>query len=105
MVGVREAGKVAGKLSTKLPWEQANPKWASQLNPIIANPLTNMTILESVPVKTGVNVINHLLQKIQQGWIILDINAPVTLYRSAAFNDLTLSLTSSGPAVINLGVF
>lgn len=91
-------------LSPNLPWNLANPKWAATLNPIIANPLTNITILSQALV-SGVNVINTGLQQIQRGWIILDIDAPITIYRSAPFNSTTLSLTCSGPANASIGVF
>lgn len=79
--------------------------WTAQLNPIIANPLTDPTILTNVSLATGVNVINHLLGKTQQGWFITDINAVVSIYRSAPFNNLTLTLTSSAPCTVSLGVF
>lgn len=80
-------------------------KWTAQLNPVLANPTTNLSILSGVSIITGVNVINHLLGQKQQGWIILDINAASTIYRSQPLNDKTLTLTASAPAVITLGVF
>ncbi len=92
-------------LPQKLNWNQAETKWAGTLNPIINSPLTNPLILKGISIKAGDNVINHLLGATQQGWIISDIDSPVTLYRSAAFNNKTLTLTSSGSATINLVVF
>ena len=92
-------------LSTKLPLELMQTKWSSELNPVLANPMTNMSILKNVVLKAGVNVIPHLLQQVQQGWIITDINAAVTIYRSAAFNNISLSLTVSGPVTVSIGVF
>lgn len=79
--------------------------WTSQLNPVLGNPATNPTILKNVALVSGVNVINHKLQQQQQGWFLTDLDAPVTIYRSAAFNNLTLTLTSSGPATVSIGVF
>ena len=92
-------------LSTKLTWEDAQPKWASQLNPIISNPLNNMSILTNVSLAIGTNVINHLLGKIQQGWVITDIQGASTIYRNAPFNNLTLSLSSSAAVTVSIGVF
>lgn len=92
-------------LPLKLPWNLAENRWASQLNPILANPVTNVSILKNINLVTGVNVINHFLGQIQQGWFITDTNAGVTVHRSADFNNLTLTLTSSGPAKVNIGVF
>ena len=93
------------QLSSKLEWEMAQNKWAGVLNPIIANPITNPTILKNISLVAGVNVINHGLQKTQQGWFISDINAAATVFRSQPFNDKTITLTSSAAVTINLVVF
>jgi len=79
--------------------------WSSQLNPVLGNPLTNPTLLKNVSLKTGANVINHTLGSTPIGWIVTDINAVASIYRSAAFNSLTLTLTSSAPCVVSLAVF
>jgi hypothetical protein len=92
-------------LSPNLPWSLANPKWAQELNPVLGNPLTNMSILKNVNLISGVTVVNHGLQQIQQGWIILDQQGPASIYRSAPFNSTTLTLTSSAAVTVNLGVF
>lgn len=94
-----------GLLSTQLPFPQLLTKWSSVLNPLISNPLNSVTILPRVSLVTGKNVINTLLGTMQTGWIILDIDAPVTVYRSEPFNTKTLTLTSSGDASILIGVF
>lgn len=80
-------------------------QWAPQLNAVLRSPTTNPTLLHNITLTAGVNVINHKLGTTPVGWMITDINAPVTIYRSAAFNPLTLTLTSSGSAVISLAVF
>lgn len=80
-------------------------QWKAILDPVVASPVTNPTLLRNVVLKTGVNTINHTLQATQQGWLVTDVNAAITLYRSAPFNDLTLTLTASGPAVISLLVY
>lgn len=79
--------------------------WSAQLNPVLSNPMTNASILKGIVLATGANVINTRLGTKAQGWFITDIDAAVTVYRSAPFNNLTLTLTSSGPATINLAVF
>lgn len=80
-------------------------RWASILNPVLINPVTNPTLLTNIKIVSGANVINHRLGRMQQGWVVTDIDANVTLYRSATFNDSTLTLTSSGSATINLLVY
>ena len=92
-------------LSSKLPWELANNKWASVLNPILQNPLNSANILKNVSLVTGSNTINHGLGRIMQGWWFIDIDAAITYYRSQPLNNLTLTITCSGPANVSIGVF
>jgi hypothetical protein len=91
-------------LSTNLPWTQANTKWASVLNPLLANPLNGVSILENISLSIGSNVINHKLGRLPQGWIIVDKQGVADIYRSAPFNNLTLTLTSSQAVIVNIGV-
>jgi hypothetical protein len=98
----------AGNLSSKLPWDLANPKWAATLNPVLANPLLNGQILDKIVVRSGMNAINHGLQRNLQGYFIVLNSANVTFYDSQLLNqrpDLTLILNASGPATISLYVF
>lgn len=80
-------------------------KWKATLDPVLANPLNSVSILKNVKLLTGTNVINHLLGQMQQGWFLVDTQAAVTVYRSAPFNDLTLTLTASGNVTVSIGVF
>lgn len=93
------------QLPINLPVPLMQTKWASQLNPVLANPLNSVSILKNVDLLTGANIINHLLGREMQGWMILDIDAAVVPYRSAPFNNLTLTLTASAPCTVNIGVF
>ncbi len=92
-------------LSRSLSWDLANSLWASTLNPFIQNPVNNILVINNVSLITGVNIINHRLGAMQNGWMILDIQGSATIYRSAPFNSNTLQLTSSAAVTINLGVF
>lgn len=92
-------------LSTYLDWSLANTKWANELNPILKNPMTNMQLIPNVVLATGTNLINHGLGRLQQGWVITDIQGAQTIYRNAAFTETTLSLSSSGAVTISLAVF
>lgn len=79
--------------------------WASQIDPIVVRPQNRSNILPQIAIKSGTNVINHLLQRQMQGWSIVDIDAAATIYRSQPFNDLTLTLTSNANCNILLEVF
>lgn len=80
-------------------------RWASILTPWLKNPMSSGVYLKNLSLVSGSNVINHKLGKTPQGWIVIDIQAAETLYRSAAFNDLTLTLTASGDVTASLYVF
>lgn len=80
-------------------------RWKSQLDPLLANPICNSSILKGINLAIGANVINHLLGRVQQGWMITDITGTAQIYRSSPLNDLTLTLTSDSVVTCNLLVF
>lgn len=92
-------------LSHKLDWDLANPKWAQELNPFILNPLNSVLILPNVTLANGTNILNHGLGRLQQGWFLTDIRGSAVIYRNAAFNTTTLSLSSSAGVTVSIGVF
>ncbi len=85
--------------------ELLTTRWKSVLDPVLANPTTNMSILKNVVLASGNNQVPHKLGRMQQGWVIYDTNAAVTVYRYLAFNENFLYLTASGAVTVNLGVF
>lgn len=92
-------------LPINLILSQMQTRWKALIDPVLSNPVTNPTILTGVKLVVGTNVVNHLLGQLQQGWFITDINAAASIYRSAPFNNLTLTLHSSAVATISLVVF
>ena len=79
--------------------------WKQQLDPLLGAPLASLVFVKNIALKNGVTVINHGLGRNPQGWFITDIDGAATVYRSAPFNNLTLTLTSNAIANINVGVF
>lgn len=95
-------------LPQKQPLDLMQTTWASQLNPVIANPLNNSIILENIALKTGVNVINHKLGRNLQGWFTSRVRSPATISDQQDTNQtpqLTLVLVASAATNINLVVF
>lgn len=84
---------------------QMQNTWATSLNPLLLNPLLKGVILPNVVLAAGDNVINTRLSRKLQGWVVVDIDAAVQIYRSAPKNDLTLTLNSSGPATVSILVY
>jgi len=94
-----------GMLPLRLPWNLASDRWANIIEPVIQFPPNQGLLRKNVPLVIGDNVINTLLGKQQQGWIIIDQDAASQIYRSAPFNNLTLTLNSSAACNISLLVF
>lgn len=93
-------------LSTKLPWELAQTKWSSILNPIISLPILNGNQLTNIILAANVPTpINHLLQRMPQGWLLTDNTANAVIWRTAVMNNLTITLEASAPTTISLWVF
>lgn len=94
------------QLSTKLPWELAQTKWASILNPIIALPILSGNIIQDITlIATKPNAINHLLQRRPQGWMITDKTTNANVWRVAPFTGTTITLESDIDTMIDLYVF
>lgn len=93
-------------LSSKLPWELANPKWAAELNPILALPLLAGNQINGIVLVSGVaKSINHLLQRMPQGWFVVDKNANANIWRTVAWTTTTITLEANANVTINLWVY
>lgn len=79
--------------------------WATALDPLLRNQLTQGLLLTNINLINGVNVINHKLGRKQVGFIITDIDGPAVVYRSQPFQDLQLTLTSNTNVNVSLWVF
>lgn len=92
-------------LSSNLPWDMAANIWANSLNPLLAAPLSSMSIIQNVVLINGATTIPHKIGRLQLGWFILDQNAAANIYRSAPLNASNLTLTSDAIVTVSLGVF
>lgn len=87
---------------------QMQTTWATQLDPIVINPLVKGQLLTGVELSTGVNAINHKLGRKLQGWIVVGIDGVAEIYdtqRTNQMQQLTLNLTSDADVTVNLWVF
>lgn len=80
-------------------------QWTSQLNPLLANPLTQGSLLPNIKLVNGPTTFNHYLGRQMQGWFLVDQNAYASIYRSEPLNSQTLTLNSSEPVTVSLWVF
>lgn len=79
--------------------------WQAAITPVLQNELNQGILISNITLNNGVTVINHLLGRNQIGWMITDINAAATIYRSAVLNPNTLTLTSNAACVVSIWMF
>lgn len=82
--------------------------WASKLNPILANPVSNGLLLKNVSLVNGTNAVNHKLGRKLQGWIVTRKRANAELHDEQDSNQnpsLTLTLVSDADVIVDLYVF
>lgn len=95
-------------LSTNLEWDLAKTKWPSILNPFISNPSLNSVIIQKVSLINGTTSVNHTLQRNLQGWRIVRVRGPATIYDKQDSNqtpDLTLVLVSNAAVTVDIECF
>lgn len=94
-------------LPLNLPLPVMQTKWKAEIDPILSNPLNSISVLSGIKLVSGTNIINHFLGRVMQGWILVDIQEAASIYRPATspFNSQTLTLVSTAPATIAIGVF
>jgi hypothetical protein len=94
------------QLSTSLPFNLMITKWASILNPIISIPflsgrqINNIILTANTPFS-----INHGLQRLPQGWFVVDNQMNCTVWRTQPFNQSTLFLESNANTIISIWVY
>lgn len=81
--------------------------WASQLNPVIANPLVNGVLQKNIKLVVGTNSINHMLGRNLQGYLITGMHNVYTQIFDTVSNtpSLTLNLNSSVAVTIDIYCF
>lgn len=99
-------------MSANLPIFQTGDKnlqllqssWKAAIQPVLNNDI-NQGLLIEARLSIGDNTINHLLGRKPNGWFIADVDGAAVIYRSAAMNNLTLTLNSDAIVNIKLWVF
>ena len=94
-------------LAQKLTLDQMQTKWASQLNPVLANLLVKGQLLQSQKLINGTTVINHKLGRNPQGWFLVAPQASASVYQAPQQPNptLTLTLISNAAVTTDLWVF
>jgi hypothetical protein len=95
-------------LPQKLPLDQMQVRWATEIDPVLKNVATNPILLQNIQLTTGENLVNHRLGKKLTGWQIVRIRSAATIYDTQDANPfpaLTLTLTASANALVDILCF
>lgn len=80
--------------------------WSQTLNKFLSNPLLDGIFLQDLPLRSGNNVINHLLGRPIQGVIVTLQDAAANFYQSNTSSpELTFIMNSSADVNASLYVF
>lgn len=80
--------------------------WASAIDPILDCALVKGVQVKDISLVAGVpKVINNYLGRMQQGYIITDMNADARVWRVEPFNNKTLTLQSTANVTISLWMY
>jgi hypothetical protein len=77
---------------------------ASVVETLRTCPFLDGTAVSAIVLKSGANVINHLLDRQPQGYFLTDINASATVYRSA-WDVKTITLVASTNTTVSFWVY
>lgn len=97
---------VMAQLSQKLPWELAQTKWSSILNPILALPMLNGNQVQGVALTASAPLaVNHLLGRMPVGWFLTDNTANAVVWRAQPFNQFSIILESDADTLVSFWIF
>lgn len=87
-------------LPKRLPKDQMETVWASEIEPILANLLVQGQLLSNVKLNNGSTVIDHKLGRKPIGWFLVAPQAAATVFQFASQPNPTLQLTLISNAAI-----
>lgn len=74
------------------------------LDPIIGSPIINGVLLKNVVLKAGLNIVDHKLGRVPQGWIVVSPQANESMWSSGQTGS-SLLINASGPITSSFWVF
>lgn len=81
-------------------------QWGQQLNPIVANPILQGVLITAIVLDPGKpKDIPTTLNRMQQGWFIVDILSDTNVWRTEPFTTNTLTLQATNETTISIWVF
>lgn len=82
-------------------------RWASLINPLLSNVLSEASLLKNIALSSGLNTINHLQGRVLNGYIVVGMHGAYAQIFDvpSPLPKLTLLLNASAPTIIDLAVF
>lgn len=96
------------KLPQKLSLDMMQVRWATELDPLLQNPILKGQVLKNIELKTGANTVPTKLSRNLQGWFIVRQRGSATFYDEQDFNaypNLYLTLVSSADVSVDIWVY
>lgn len=80
--------------------------WKKILDPVVANQIIKGLAIKDIVLDASVpRTIQTTLNRMQQGWFLIDNMANSVIWRTQPFNSVTLTLESSADTTISIWVF
>lgn len=94
-------------LPLRLDWNKSSDLWASDLNPVINNPIVSGNQLTNISLAVGSNTINHKLGRKYQGYLITGMHGVFSqIFDTVSpLPALTLVLHSSAATSVDIYVY
>ena len=94
-------------LPLRLSWDSAQDRWATDINPVLNNPIVLGNQLVNIALKVGSNTIDHKLGKKYTGYIITGMHGAFTqIYDTPSQRPaLQLILNSSVATSVDIYVY
>ncbi len=80
-------------------------QWKSKIDPVLSNAIIQGRQLTGIALTTSATTVPHGLDRTQQGWIITDISAAATIFRTGDFNSSNMVLTASASCTVGIWVY
>lgn len=93
-------------LPQKLPLDLMQTRWAQILNQFVNNPILQGVAISDILLNaTTPKAIQTTLERVPQGWFLIDNMADCSVWRTEPFNAQTLTLEASADTTISIWVF
>lgn len=93
-------------LPLQLPWEQSRTLWSQELQPTLDCPIIQGNALTSISFEAATDkTISHGLNRVPQGWIVIDKTGNADIWRSGEWTSNTITLKANVAVTASIWVY